>query len=163
MIKHIISDLARVILFPRDKGKTDKLNAIHKKHLESGDYNFWQQFELNQELLDYYQSISENFNLSIFTSAYIQNYPSLREILDKVFKNIFVAHDLGLKKHDPKVYQKLAELLECETNEILFIDDSQANIDAANEAGIVTILHKENLSTITEIKIFTKPQLGLFA
>ncbi len=152
MIKYIISDFSKVLLFPRDKNYKGKLNDLHKKNLKSGDYDFWKQFELNQKLFDYYQSLSKKFELFIFTSRHIQDYPSVRKVLDTVFKKIFIALELEVKKDDPKAYQKLLELLGCQPKEILYVDDSQANIDAANEVGMEAILYKNTDSTISEIK-----------
>ena len=53
MIKVILSDFARVILFPKDKsypGRLDELQA--KLNNQSEGHNFFDYFELNQELLD---------------------------------------------------------------------------------------------------------------
>jgi FMN phosphatase YigB (HAD superfamily) len=152
MIKYIISDFSKVLLFPKDKGYKGKLNELHKNNLKTGDYDFWQQFELNQELFDYYKTLSKKYDLFIFTTAYIQDYPPVRKILDTVFNEIFIAHKMGVKKDDPKAYLELSELLNCKTEEVSYIDDTQANVDASLKSGMNAILHKANDSTISEIK-----------
>ena len=96
--------------------------------------------------------MSENYSLFIFTSEYIQNYPPVRQILDSVFKKIFIALEINVKKNNPIAYQKLSELLDCSPGEVIFIDDFQENVDAANWVGMKTILHKTTDLTISEIK-----------
>lgn len=152
MIKYIISDFSKVLLFPKDENYSGKLNDLHKKNLESGDYNFWEQFELDQKLFDYYKELSNNYDLFIFTSEYIQDYPPVRKILDTLFRKIFIALEMDVKKDDPLAYQKLSELLDCSPEEVIYIDDSKTNVDAANEAGMKAILHKTTDQTITEVK-----------
>ncbi len=152
MIKYIISDFSKVLLFPKDKKYTGKLNDLHKKNLETGDYDFWEQFELNQRLFDYYKALADSYEFFIFTSEYIQDYPPVRQILDTVFRKIFIALEMEVKKDNPKAYHKLSELLNCSPDEIVYIDNFQANIDAANAAGMNAILHKSTDLTISEMK-----------
>jgi FMN phosphatase YigB (HAD superfamily) len=151
MIKFIISDFSKVLLFPKDKNYAGKLNDLHKKNLESGGYDFWKHFELDQKLFDYYKTLSKNYELFIFTSEYIQDYPPVRQILDTVFRKIFIAFEMNVKKDDPIAYQKLSDLLDCSPEEIIYIDDSQANVDAANKVRMNAILYKTADSTISKI------------
>lgn len=156
MIKYIISDFSRVLLFPVDIKYEGKLNDLHKKNLESGDYNFWEYFKFDQSLFSYFQNISKKIPLFIFTSEYIQDYPPVRLAMSDIFREIFIAANLGVKKDDTIAYTKLADLLECNTNEVLYIDDSESNTNAAREAGMKVIHHKDASTTITEIeKIIT--------
>ena len=152
MIKYLISDFSKVLLFSKDKNYIGKLNDLHKKNLETGDYDFWKYFEFNQQLFEYYEALSSKYELFIFTSEYIQNYPPIRQILDTIFRKIFIAHEMGMKKDNFLAYQKLSELLDCNPDEIIYIDDSKANVDAANKAGINAILHRKNDSTISKMK-----------
>jgi len=152
MIKYIISDFSKVLLFPKNKNYAGKLNDLHKKNLESGDYDFWKVFELDQALFDYYKTLSNNYELFIFTSEHIQDYPPARQVLDTVFRKIFIALEMNVKKDDPKAYKRLSELLKCSPNEVIYIDDSQENVSAANEAGMNAIIHKSTKTTISEIK-----------
>ncbi|MGD9129774.1 MAG: HAD-IA family hydrolase [Candidatus Woesebacteria bacterium] len=143
MINTILSDFSLVILFPKDKTYTGKLNDLHAKlTAEQGDYNFFEYFELNQELLDFYKQLKENYSVNVFTTGVVQNVPAVREIIDPIFDNIHTAKDYGVDKKDPEAYKLIAEKLGKRTEEILFTDDKEKNITAAKEAGLTAISYK---------------------
>jgi 2-haloacid dehalogenase len=55
------------------------------------------------------------------------------------FDHILVSGDVGLAKPDPAIYHLLLEQAQTEAQRCLFIDDSPANVKAANELGFMTI------------------------
>jgi len=63
-------------------------------------------------------------------------------------KYAFTSYDLGLLKPDPKIYQALIDKLQTSPAQILFIDDKEKNIAAAQEIGINGIVF--NKDTILE-------------
>ena len=90
----------------------------------------------------------------IFTTKFIQEYPPLATKLDPVFKRVFSAHRLGFQnKSSQKAYKVIADKIELDPTEILFIDDKQANLDAASAAGMKTIKYETEAQTINEISI----------
>jgi hypothetical protein len=71
MVKVIISDFSRVLLFPVDKGYLGSLNSLNNELLKSdSNYDFTHHFTLNIELLCYYQTLG--MPVYIFTSVRIQ-------------------------------------------------------------------------------------------
>ncbi len=152
MIKHIVSDFSRVLLFPLDKDYPGRLNALHSELLLTGEYDFWSYFELNQPLFDLYKSLANDYSINMFTAEYIQNYPPVKEVLDTVFVRTFIARDLGVKKTEPRAFEKLAILLSAQPDEILYIDDSPDVIAAAQQFGVQTIQFTTTEETITSIK-----------
>lgn len=152
MIKALLFDFSRTLLFPKDKTYTGGLNDLHKKIQENPNYNFLESFELNKELLDYLETIKNKFGLHIFTSESIQEDPAIKDDLAKIFTKIFSAKEIGLSKKDPKAYQFIAKELNLNTDEILFIDDSSENLESAKTAGLQTLQYKDN-SIIKELKI----------
>jgi len=143
MIKSIISDFSRVLLFLKEEDPSIKLNAFHQEMLKSGDYDFWQYFRLNQELLDYYQQLAKKLNLYIFTTEYLQEYPPVKQVIDPVFTEIFSAHRLGYQKNNPVAFQYLIKQIGLPPEHVLYIDDKKANTDAAKQSGIL-IYHYDN-------------------
>ena len=152
MIKAIITDLSQVLLFAVDEHYTGKLNDLHEKLLKSGDYNFWKYFRINEELLTFYQELSPKIDLYLFTTEYIQEYPPLKQQLDGIFERILSAAQIGEKKNDPKAYLELAKIIQIQPNQILFIDDYQKNLDAAEKAGMLTLQYETNENLIGHIK-----------
>ncbi len=98
MIKAIVTDFSRVLLFPKDKSCKEKLNKLHKELSEKEGYNIWDYFQLNEPLLDFYRELSKSFNLYIFTTEYIQEYPPIKKQIEGVFKRTFIASELKIKK-----------------------------------------------------------------
>lgn len=152
MIKTIIFDFSRVLLFAKNKGYKEDLNPLHKKLLEQNqNYNFFDFFELNEKLLEFLEAIRDKFELYIFTSGSIQNAKEIKSRLDEVFKDVFSAEELNLSKKDPQAYIVLTKKLDKNPKEVIFIDDSQTNIEAASQAGLNVFQYSDNESLIKEI------------
>lgn len=87
MIKAIVSDFSRTLIFHKDPNYTGHINAFHEEKMnENENYDVWE-------------------------------------------------------------YTKIAGILELDPNEIIFVDDVKANIDAANKAGMNGILY-ENVEEV---------------
>ena len=152
MIKAILSDFSYVLLFPKDKDVSGSINKFHEANKDSTGYEVFNYFSLNQELLEYFTTIKDTYPLYIFTTGAIQNVPEIRSMLDNVFTTIFSARELGVTKDDDRVYEMIAEKIGVLPEEILFIDDTEKNIDAAKNAGLQTIRFVSNTELFTEIK-----------
>jgi FMN phosphatase YigB (HAD superfamily) len=154
MVKVIISDFSRVLLFPVDKGYLGSLNSLNNELLKSdSNYDFTHHFTLNIELLCYYQTLG--MPVYIFTSVRIQEHPAIKDYLRKSTASIFSARDLGIVKTDSSSYELLASMLNIKENEILYIDDSKDNVDAAKEAGCQVLLYESNSILIKRIDTIT--------
>lgn len=152
MVKAFLSDFSRVLLSPKDDTYTEGLNALHKKLSAGGAYVFWEYFKLNQDLLAYYKNLAERIPVYMFTTEYIQEHPSLQLELAGVFKKTFSGARLGLNKIDPKSYSFIAKEIGFQPEEILYIDDKQANLDAAHKAGMVVINYENNNQAMEDIQ-----------
>ena len=90
--------------------------------------------------------------MSIFTSEMIQDDRAIRPLLDSVFDNVFSAKKLGVTKTTKEAYIKIAELLKLAPENILYIDDNQNNISAAQAAGLHAVRYESNAQIISAIK-----------
>jgi HAD superfamily hydrolase (TIGR01549 family) len=144
MIKALLSDFSRVLLFPVDEADKGGLNERYQKLESQGRYDFGQYFRFNHELLDFYQTIGAQIDLYIFTSEFIQQHPAVEAEMKNVFKHIFSAADLGVSKKDPQAYKIIIEKIGLSPAEILYLDDNKVNFDAAKEAGLAVILYESN-------------------
>ncbi len=75
----------------------------------------------------------------------------MREIehLDTIFDVFLVSGETGLVKPKPEAYIDLMEKLGVHANELLFIDDTKINLNAAQELGIGTIFF-ENAAALRD-------------
>jgi len=68
------------------------------------------------------------------------------------FDDILVSGAVKFVKPDPRIFTRFLEKIGCKAAECLFIDDSEANIKAANELGFKTIRYEssEQLRTVLQ-------------
>ncbi|MDO8509825.1 MAG: HAD-IA family hydrolase, partial [bacterium] len=95
-------------------------------------------------------------NVFVFTSEYIQEHPALQPKMEGIFKGVFSAARLGLKKTDVETYKIIANKIDLKPEEILYIDDKQANLDAAKEAGLAVIHYESNKQAEADIQKVAK-------
>ncbi len=152
MIEVVVSDLSRVLLLPKDPNYRGSLNSLNNKLLANNtDYDFWEYFKLNQELLDYYKILGQRMPVFIFTSETIQEHPSLKPILEATFSGIFSAQTLGTDKTQPTAYKQVINQINCEPGNVIYVDDTAENIVAAAQIGLKTVLYASSKSTIDAI------------
>ncbi len=137
MIKLIVSDFSRTILFPKDTNYLASLNNLYKS-LTPNSAGFWDVFYLNESYMKTLAGIE--IPKIIFTTGYLQEDPQIKPKLLRVFGEIFNCDTIGgLKKDNPLAYLKICELTNNIPEETLFIDDEPVNISAAEQAGLKTL------------------------
>ena len=156
MIKVLLLDFSRTLLFPKDAEYKGDLNPLHKELSQKGGYNFSNYFELNNDLLKFLKGLKDKYKIYIFTSGSIQNVSEIKEKLDEVFDGIFSSEETGFSKKVPEAYEHLAEKLNVKPQEILFIDDSEANIEVARSVGYWILRYQTNEKIMGEINKLLK-------
>ena len=68
-------------------------------------------------------------------------YESIGLPLDSSFKKLFFSYRMHMLKPDQEIYLEAIAQSGYKPEEILFIDDSQLNVDAGNAAGIKSVLY----------------------
>lgn len=154
MITTIISDFSRVLLFPTDTTYTGSLNDLHKKlRQEKGDhYDFFTYFTLNEELFATFKNLNGQYPIYIFTTDTIQEREEIRNMLDIVVSDIFVANHHNLKKDQEESYHFIANKLQKLPQTFLYIDDIEANTQAAIKAGMKAIHYQDNKQLFIELQ-----------
>lgn len=62
----------------------------------------------------------------------------IHDAVMKLFRDIFMSFELGMRKPELAIYEKTCELLNVRANEILFIDDRKDNLKGAAQVGFQT-------------------------
>ncbi len=85
------------------------------------------------------------------------DYP--RELFPDLFDVVVISGEVGMRKPEPRIFRHAAGLLGLDPQECVFIDDIQANITAAEQAGFTGILHADAAATaerLTELLGLTR-------
>jgi HAD superfamily hydrolase (TIGR01509 family) len=150
-MKALLFDFSRTLLFPQDPTDQRTLNQLHQALSRNKDYQIFDHFRLNQELLEFLHSVKDELDLYIFTSGtMISSVPELQSHLTD-FKKIYSGTELGLDKSVPASYTFVARDIDLPPEEILFIDDSPTNITAAKESGLEVLHYKDNEAVMNGI------------
>jgi FMN phosphatase YigB (HAD superfamily) len=155
MITSILSDFSKVVLNPKDKNYTGTLNGLYRELKNKGiSFDFFDYFELNNQLLDLYIQLKSKYTVNLFTTGSIQNAPEIKERVNSVFEHIFSAEELGLDKKSTNSYKVIAEKIKTPTNQILYIDDQPENVDAAKKAGMETLLYEDYQKLYDKVAVY---------
>lgn len=153
-IKAAVFDFGRVLIFPKDNGYFGSLNDLHKVLSASPNYNFFDHFELNQELLNFIKEKKTEKNLAVylFTKGVLKDAPECQRFIGGVFKEVYVAENIRLNKSDPRAYKYLSDSIAESPGEILYVDDHRDDTQAAEQAGLITITFRNNMQFETEFE-----------
>lgn len=77
---------------------------------------------------------------------------TLTDNFHSLFDGLFLSYEMGYRKPSDEIYNQVVEQLGCQPNEILFIDDMEVNIEAANRIGFQTIHLVDNTKIGEELK-----------
>jgi putative hydrolase of the HAD superfamily len=55
-----------------------------------------------------------------------------------LFDRVFLSYEMGLKKPDKRIYEKVVEEIGAKPEQCLFFDDLEENLNAAKEVGLKT-------------------------
>jgi len=155
-ITTLVFDFSWVLIFPRDRFYAGAVNDLHDQLSNRPEYKFFDNFVLNEPLLDYLKKIKRTVSLNIFTAGHVQNLPEVRDKLDLVFEKIYSKSEVGIEKADSEAYKFIAKDLGKKPEEILFVDDTGKNVEAAKKAGLQTIQFESNDKLIKELNKLIK-------
>jgi len=104
------------------------------------EYDIQSWLDINQEMIEYIKSIRGIVTLGLLSNM---TYDTLKELNNVYWKDYFKAKTLSCKakvaKPDFRIYNICLKALNAKPYQVLFVDDSEANIDAAWKMGINVI------------------------
>ena len=150
-MKALITDVSRVLLFPKNKKYTGSLNSLYKEKVMNSNNLFFDFFQLNTELLDFYTSLSKKLDIHMVTSDVIQDAPELQPYWKGIIGNIFSASNIGLHKSESEMYKRILSELSVSASDVIFIDDNIVHIQAAQKIGLYGVVYTNNRQVIDAI------------
>ena len=118
------------------------------------DYWRWYVGTLDQPLVDWFAGVrARGLRAGILSNS----GPGAREAerhwgFEEMTDDLVYSHEVGLGKPDPAVYALTAERLGVAPDEIVFLDDVPANVEAARAAGWHAVLHVDTERSIAELE-----------
>jgi epoxide hydrolase-like predicted phosphatase len=114
----------------------------------------WYVGTLDRPLFDWFAAVrGRNLKAGILSNS----GPGAREAerhhgFEDITDDIVYSHEVGLKKPDPAIYALTERRLGVEPQEVVFLDDVTANVEAAQAAGWHAVLHESTPGSIAALE-----------
>jgi epoxide hydrolase-like predicted phosphatase len=111
---------------------------------------------LDEKMMERIAELRKTYKVAILSNF----TPDLRHKIEHVWQNadqfdeIVISCEVGLLKPDPAIYELILKRLEIQADETVFVDDRVVNIEAAEKAGLHTVLfehRKQGLKALDAI------------
>ena len=157
MIKVVVSDLSKTLVYVRDQNYKGLLNSAHEalKGRLGEEYPFYDYFGLNEQLLGWLEARRGKYDMHLFTDGTVQDHLPLMERLSRVFdftENVHTPASVGYSKKDPRAYTKIVEEMGVKPEEVMFVDDNGENLEAARAAGVNVVRFETEAQAIGEME-----------
>lgn len=106
--------------------------------------------ELRKRYNIYLLSNTNEIHYNAFTKTFKKEFNN--ENFDELFIKAYYSHQLGLRKPSKEIFETVLKNEKLNAAETLFIDDSEANVNAAKSVGLQTI-HLPSPKTILELNL----------
>ena len=131
-------------------------SAITKEEIEKAWNAMLQGFP--KERIELIARLSKQYRTFLLSNTNIIHWKHYRRELsdllhylqiDKLFEKEYYSHELGMRKPEPRIYEKIIEDSYVTPEKTLFLDDNQDNLNAAAAYGIKTQLVTEEQDIVT--------------
>lgn len=121
------------------------IHEMMKKNMETR--------KINLELIEIIKDLkNKNYKIGLLSNNYIKLRQQMTdEDTIKYFDSVIVSSEAGYQKPEPEIFKILFHELGVNSNELIFIDDSQSSLEGADKIGYIPILYKDNESLKSEL------------
>ena len=115
---------------------------LDPQKLAEFEVTFWSSDRVDEELIDFIQSLRQNYKIGLLSNAFINARPSLSKRfpgLLNVFDEVVFSYEVKIAKPDPRIYSLMLDKLGLEPENAIFVDDFRENVEAAHALGIHAI------------------------
>lgn len=144
-----------------DAGLTDYGELVRFTATISGETEELVRYQLehtvaNTKLLDFIRTDLEGrYKLGVLSNA--SNDDIVKRIFTQdereLFNTITLSHHVGMTKPDVHMYETVAEKLEVNTAECMFIDDQERHIEGARAAGMQAMIYTDVARLKSELAV----------
>lgn len=107
----------------------------------------------NAELIAYAEQLKSQYKTMLLSNIGNKVIDRLFDgAVEDKFSEVVLSYQVGLAKPNPEMFTYAAERLGVAPDECVMIDDIEANCEGAEIAGMKSILHTTNASTIAQLQ-----------
>ncbi|MBA3678705.1 HAD-IA family hydrolase [Candidatus Saccharibacteria bacterium] len=108
--------------------------------------------ELNSELFEFIEDHNKQYGFGIISAinSDLSEWLQQRKVR-RYFQFVKTTSELGLPKTDPGLYETVVAGFGLKPNQVLLIDDSAENLNAAREAGLQTLRYAKTKPFLQQI------------
>ena len=143
-----------------DRGEITLDEAYQRMSLITGvaPEAIWQTFFesslLDTEVVAIIKKLKEHYRIALFSNhigELLRKVLAMHQITN-LFDEILVSSEHKMKKPDPQFFAMLLSVMHVEKDEVVLVDDTQTNIQAACHYGIKALLYKNPTQLLKDFK-----------
>jgi epoxide hydrolase-like predicted phosphatase len=114
----------------------------------------WYVGELNTEMADYFQRLRPRYRAAILSNAAAggRREEERRYGFAAMADVLVYSYEVGIEKPDRRIHKITCQRLGVAPGEVVFLDDLEANVVAAREAGMRAVLFQSTTQAITHVE-----------
>lgn len=130
-------ELWKLFLEDKDINRPEQLDAVMNLVFSSADE------EINKSVLGLVDKLRKDYRLGLLSNNTIKGADEMRKIgLDQHFDVFHISAETKLVKPQAEAYKYFADCLGVDLPELVFIDDSQRNLEVAEKYGFTPIFYQ---------------------
>lgn len=108
----------------------------------------------NVELAAYFASLRPRYKTAILSNSFVgaREREQAAYQFEDITDMIIYSHEVGLRKPDARIYELTWQRLGVQPEEMIFLDDVEAIVEAARACGIHGVVFKESKQAIADIE-----------
>ena len=118
--------------------------------------DLWEEYvgTLNVELAKFFGSLRPRYKTAILSNSFLGARKKEQDLygFEEMTDLIIYSHEVGLAKPDRRIYALTCDRLGVQPQEVVFLDDVEANITAAQAFGIHGVRFKETSQAIEDVR-----------
>jgi putative hydrolase of the HAD superfamily len=124
--------------------------------------DLWREYlgTANTELIEYARRLRPRYRTGIVSNSFVgaREREQAAYEFEGLVEEIVYSHEAGFSKPDPRIYALICTRLNIPPGEMIFLDDTEACVAGARDAGIHAVRYQDNARAIAEIeKLLTSP------
>lgn len=118
--------------------------------------DLWEEYvgTLNSELAKFFASLRPHYKTAILSNSFLGARKKEQDLygFEQMTDLIIYSHEVGLAKPDLRIYALTCDRLAVQPQEVVFLDDVEANIAAARAFGIHAVRFQETAQAIADVR-----------